>query len=106
MTEQELDFLHYVQILGTYRKSSVALQTGDMMQYVPEDGLYVYFRYTKGQTIMCVMNTDNKLRKLNFEKYTERTDGFKGGKDIVTGEKIGKEFSIAAMSMQVFELTK
>jgi len=106
MTDQEKDFLHYVQLLGTYRKSSVALKTGDMMQYVPEDGLYVYFRYTKGQTIMCVMNTDKKVRKLNFEKYTERTDGFKGGIDIVTGEKIGKEFSIAAMSMQVFELTK
>jgi len=106
MTDQEKDFLHYVQLLGTYRKSSVALQTGEMMQYVPEDGLYVYFRYAKGQTIMCVMNTDNKERKLGFEKYAERTNGFKGGKNIVTGEKIGNEFSIAAMSMQVIELTK
>jgi hypothetical protein len=52
------------------------------------------------------MNTDNKERKLNFEKYAERTDGFKGGKDIVMGDKIGNEFTIAAMSMQVIELTK
>ena len=106
MTDQEKDFLHYVQLLGTYRKSSAALKTGEMMQYLPEDGLYVYFRYTKGQTIMCVMNTDNKERKLNFEKYAERTDGFKGGKDIVTGAQIGNEFTMAAMSMQVIELTK
>ena len=106
MTDQEIDFLHYVQLLGTYRKSSVALKTGELMQYLPEDGLYVYFRYTKGQSIMCVMNTDTKERKLNFEKYAERTDGFKGGKNIVTGEKIGKEFSITAMTMQVIELTK
>ena len=106
MTDQELDFLHYVQLLGTYRKSSAALKTGEMMQYLPEDGLYVYFRYSKGQTIMCVMNTDTKERKLNFEKFSERTQGFNGGLDIVTGNKIGKEFSLASMSMQVIELTK
>jgi len=106
MTDQEKDFLHYVQLLGTYRKTSAALKTGEMMQYLPEDGLYVYFRYTKGQTIMCVMNTDTKERKLNFEKFTERTNGFKSGKDIVTGAQIGNEFTMAAMSMQVIELTK
>ena len=106
MTDQEKDFLHYVQLLGTYRKTSSALTKGDMMQYLPEDGLYVYFRYSKGQTIMCVMNTDTKERKLNFEKFSERTQGFNGGLDIVTGNKIGKEFSLASMSMQVIELTK
>ena len=106
MSDPEKDFLHYVQLLGTYRKTSAALKTGEMMQYLPEEGLYVYFRYTKGQTIMCVMNTDTKERKLNFEKYAERTNGFKGGKDIVTGAQIGNEFTMAAMSMQVIELTK
>ena len=106
MTDQEKDFLHYVQLLGNYRKTSSALTKGDMMQYIPEDGLYVYFRYSKDQTIMCVMNTDTKERKLNFEKFSERTQGFTGGKDIVTGNKIGKEFSLASMTMQVIELTK
>jgi len=106
LTDAEKDFLHYVQLLGTYRKGSIALKTGAMMQYLPEDGLYVYFRYTKGQTIMCVMNTDTKERKLNFEKYAERTVGFRGGTDIVQGNKIKREFSIAPMSMQVIELTK
>ena len=106
LNEQEKDFLHYTQLLGTYRKGASALKTGAMMQYIPEDGLYVYFRYDKGQTIMCVMNTDNKERKVNFEKYSERTNGFNGGKDIVTNAKIGAQFSIPSMTMQVIELTK
>ena len=106
MTDKEKDFLHYVQQLGTYRKTSSALTSGEMMQYIPEEGLYVYFRYSKHQTIMCVMNTDTKERKLNFEKFSERTNGFTGGKDIVSGTKIGKEFSMASMTMQVIELTK
>ena len=106
LTKDELDFLHYVQALGGYRTKSTALKTGEMMQYIPEDGLYVYFRYDTNSTVMCAMNTDNKSRTVDFSKYTERTNTFTGGKDIITGNKIGTTFSIPAMSMQVIELTK
>ena len=106
LTETEKDFLHYVQKLGTYRKSSSALKTGNMMQYLPEDGLYVYFRYSKDQTIMCIMNTDTKERKINFEKFKECTQHFNGGIDIISGKKITKEFQIPSMTMQVIELMK
>ena len=43
---------------------------------------------------------------VNFSKYGERTNNFNGGIDIITGNKIGTQFSIPAMSMQVIELTK
>jgi hypothetical protein len=52
------------------------------------------------------MNTDTKERKLNFEKFSERTNGFTGGKDIISGTTIGKEFSMPSMTMQVIELMK
>ena len=106
MSKDELDFLHYVQALGSYRSKSSTLKTGEMMQYLPEDGLYVYFRYDQKNTVMCVMNTDSKTRLIDFSKFQERTNQFKGGTDIITGNKIGTQFSIPAMSMQVIELTK
>jgi glycosidase len=106
LSSDEADFLHYVQALGAYRSTSTALKTGGMMQYIPEDGLYIYFRYDKNQTVMCVMNTDNKVRNVNLSKYAERTNTFIGGKDIISGNKIGATFSIPAMTMQVIELTK
>jgi hypothetical protein len=52
------------------------------------------------------MNTDNKARNVNFSKYTERTNGFNGGKNIISGNQLGQAFSIPAMSMYVIELTK
>ena len=106
LSVEETDFLHYVQKLGAYRSNSSALKTGKMMQYLPEDGLYVYFRFDNNNTVMCVMNTDNKAREVNFAKYAERTHTFTTGKDIITGNKIGAQFTIPAMSMQVIELTK
>ncbi len=106
MSSDELDFLHYVQTLGTYRTKTAALKTGAMMQYLPEDGLYVYFRYDQDKTVMCVMNTDSKTRAVDFSKYGERTNHFNGGMDIISGNKIGTQFSIPAMTMQVIELIK
>jgi glycosidase len=103
---EEKDFLHFVQSLGAYRSQSSALKTGKMMQYIPEDGLYVYFRYDNNHTVMCVMNTDTKARNVAFSKYAERTNGFRGGKDILNGNLIGSAFSIPAMTMQVIELTQ
>ncbi len=106
MSIDELDFLHYVQALGAYRTKTAALKTGAMMQYLPEDGLYVYFRYDQNKTVMCVMNTDSKNRMVDFSKYGERANNFNGGIDIISGNKIGTQFSIPAMTMQVIELTK
>jgi glycosidase len=106
LTNEESDFLHYVQILGAYRTKSSALKTGNMMQYIPEDGLYVYFRYDNKQSVMIVMNTDTKTRNVNMSNYAERTSAYKGGKEIISGNQIGATFSMPAMSMQVIELTK
>jgi hypothetical protein len=52
------------------------------------------------------MNTDNKSRNVNLSNYTERTNTFKGGKEIISGNQMGASFSIPAMTMQVIELTK
>jgi hypothetical protein len=76
------------------------------MQYVPDDGLYVYFRYDSKQTIMCVMNTSDKNKEVEFSKFSERTNGFKSGKNIVSGVTVENKFTIPAKRMWVLELSK
>ncbi len=106
LNEKELSFLNYIKLLGNYRQKSSALKTGAFMQYLPDNGLYVYFRYDKNQTVMCVMNTDILERKVALSNFQERAAGFKGGKNIENGNTIGAEFLIPAMTMQVIELTR
>lgn len=106
LTTEEADMLKYTQVLGNFRKSSSAITKGKMMQYLPNEGLYVYFRYDNNQTIMCVMNTGTTERTVNFANFAERTNGFKGGKDVVSGKLMSNSFTIPAQFMQVIELTK
>jgi glycosidase len=106
LTPAELDMLSYTTKLGQFRKSSTAITKGKMMQYLPNEGLYVYFRYDQNQTVMCVMNTSEQDRMVDFSDYAERTNGFDSGKEVVSGKAITKQFTIPALSMQVIELNK
>ena len=106
LTTEEKAIQAYTKSLGNYRKQSTALQTGKMMQFIPNNGLYVYFRYDAKSTVMCVMNTDKQTRTVDMNDFSERTKGFNGGKDIITNQQINTKFEIPPMSMQVIELTK
>lgn len=106
LTPAEIDMLSFTKKLGQFRKSSTAITKGKMMQYLPNEGLYVYFRYDNNQTVMCVMNTSEQDRNVDFSDYKERTNGFAGGKEVVSGKTIAKQFKIPALTMQVIELTK
>ncbi len=106
LTPEELDMHAYTKKLAQFRKASTAITKGKMTQYLPNEGLYVYFRYDNNQTVMCIMNTSKQERKVDFNEYEERTNGFSGGKEVVSGQAIAKKFSIPALTMQVIELTK
>ena len=106
LTPQEKEVQDLVKKLGNYRKQSSALKTGKLMQYVPYDGLYVYFRYDAKQTIMCVMNTSDKEQNVQLNKYEERTKGFSKATDIINGNVItSKQFTIPAKKMWLLELS-
>jgi glycosidase len=96
----------YYRTLANFRKKSSAIKTGKMMQYVPQDGLYVYFRYDEKQTIMCVMNTAEKDKEVSLENYDERTKGFNKATDVVNKTMLENKFTIPAKTMLVLELMK
>ena len=106
-TVKDHEIWRHVHALANYRKLSSALTTGKMMQFVPDDGVYVYFRYDAKQTVMVVMNTSKTDKIISFEKFAERTTGFTKYLDIITKEKnIMKDFSLGSYKTVVLELMK
>jgi glycosidase len=105
-TAKENQVFDYIRKLAHFRKSSSAIKTGKLMQFVPYDGIYVYFRYDAQQSVMCIMNTNDKAFTLGLDRFAERLDGFATGRDVVTDVKIPLKDSIALrpMSNLVLEL--
>ena len=84
-TAAENDVFNYTKTLANFRKTSTALKTGKLMQYVPEDGVYVYFRYNTRQTIVCIMNPDNNEKEIDMRRFEERTNNFTKARNIIDG---------------------
>ena len=102
----EQEAYNYVKTLAQFRKKSTALTTGKTMQFLPVDGLYVYFRYDNQQTVMCVVNTKESKKTLTLKDFTERTKGFSKTVDILTGKNSQSEIEIPAQGMLILELMK
>jgi neopullulanase len=104
LTPQEKEVQDLVKSLATFRKSSSALSAGKMMQYVPQNGLYVYFRYDEKQTVMCIMNTHDKPLEVNFSNYEERTKAFAKATEVVTKQEFNLSDKLSIPSFQMFIL--
>ncbi len=104
-SDQENEAYNYVKTLAHFRMNSSAIKSGKLMQYMPQDGVYVYFRYDNKQTVMVIINTSKDQRTILPANYIERTNGFVKMKNAVTGEVTDlKDFSADANSAGAWEL--
>ncbi len=86
-TTAEQDMFDYVKTLAHYRKNTPALHSGKLMHFMPENGVYVYFRYDSFKTIMIAMNTNPGKVELKTERFAERMAGFSKALNIISGEQ-------------------
>jgi glycosidase len=107
-TENENQAFDFVSTLAKYRKSSAALTTGKLMQFIPEDGLFVYFRYAEDnkKTVMVIVNSEDKAKSLKTARFAERIQTATAATNIITGEKIDNinTINIPASNTLVLEL--
>lgn len=102
----EQEAFSYLRKLARYRLQAPALQYGKMMQYVPVEGIYVYFRYHPRQTVMCIMNTNEEEKQLSTTRFEERLRGFTTGRDVISDKiySLRETLTLPPMSTLVLEL--
>jgi glycosidase len=106
-TEKENEAFDYVSKLAHFRQTSSAITGGGLMQYVPANGVYVYFRYDPKQTIMVISNTGTSSMKMDWDRFSERVNGFTKLKNVITDEvQPLNGFEIKPKESLVFELMK
>ncbi|HND87180.1 MAG TPA: alpha-amylase family glycosyl hydrolase [Saprospiraceae bacterium] len=107
-TARENEAFDYVRSLLRYRNTSTALQTGRLMQFVPTDGVYTYFRYDDRQTVMVVVNTSGKDVDIKTERFAERMQGFSHATEVATGQRVPdiSHLSIQKHTARVLQLER
>jgi glycosidase len=109
LSSEQKDILDYTSALFNWRKGNKAVQTGKLTHYIPEDGIYVYFRTLEKESVMVIVNNNEKYAKtISTTRFVENLKDFKKGKDIFTGSQV-KDFSkieVPAKSVRIIELSK
>ena len=105
-TEKENEVFDYLKKLLHFRKSNPVLHNGKMTQFVPENGIYVYFRYNENKTIMVVVNNNEQNSTLNTQRFREIIGTKKTAVDIFDGKeyKITDPLILNAKSVCIFEV--
>ena len=105
---RENEAFDFVKKLANYRRDHPVLHTGKLMQYLPENGLYAYFRYDATGTVLVATNTTSTPATLPTARFAERMAGFGKARNVLSGETLTDVSTLAlpAKTAVVLELGK
>lgn len=104
-TKDEEAFHAFTKKVLNWRKNSEAIHKGKLLQYIPFDNVYVYFRYTEKERVMVIINNNSEDQKLDITRFKEGLENYKVGKDIITDNTIDLTENIEISSRTSMILT-
>jgi glycosidase len=104
--EEEQQYFEFTSKIFNWRKDKAVIHSGKLKHYIPENNVYVYFRYNENESVMVVINNNPEKQKINPNKLSESLNGYQSGTDVVTNKKwiINEDLEIEGKSVFVFEL--
>ncbi len=106
LTAAERDAQDYLRRLLLWRRTAPALHKGRLTQYVPQDGVYVYFRHIDAQKVMVILNKSDGARTVATQRFHEMIGDAQTATDVLTRAQhpLGQGVPVAANSAVVLEL--
>jgi glycosidase len=105
-TKEQKAYQDFTKKLLNYRKNKEVLHTGKLLQFVPENNCYVYFRYTDSSRVMVIINNNPEEITLDLARFKEGIQESKQGTEVLLDKEINlsNEIKIAGKSSMVLEL--
>lgn len=107
-TEAENEIFDYVKALNTWRKDRKSIHEGKTTQFIPENNVYVYFRYTDSEATMIVANLNDKEVSIAPKRFNEILRFYSKGKIIIENREVDvtQAFTVKGKTTSVIELSK
>ncbi len=108
LTTAQKEMQEYITKILNWRKYKTVIHNGNLMHFVPEDGVYTYFRYNNDEAVMVMLNNNDTEKTISGNRFSEIAKGYKSGKEIITSKEITdiSEIKIPAKTAMIIELQK
>ena len=106
LTTQQKEAQGFIRVLANLRRQSCALNMGEMLHYIPQDEVYVYFKSFGDEHKMIVLNRNDEEVELSLERFQQGLEGFIRADNVLTSETIelGSTMALAPMGSYIFDL--
>jgi len=105
-TEFQNEYFNFTKKILNWRKNTEVIHSGKTMQFLPENNVYVYFRYNDTKKVMVVINNNPAAQELHLNRFAEMIKDIAYGKDIISDTNIilKKDLKIEGKSSMIIEL--
>lgn len=106
--EQQKRYFDFTAKLFNWRKNANVIHQGKMMHFIPEENVYVYFRYTDEEKIMVIINGSTTKQLLTMERFQEAIQEHTMGINVLTKEvhNLTTKLEVAAKTAYIIKLNK
>lgn len=107
-TGDQNDIMDFITMLNHWRKNKEVIHHGKLTHYIPEDGMYVYFRHNDEESIMVILNNTEDHKNLITRRFAENLAGYSSGTDVLHRSYFNKlsEIGMPPMSARIIQLSK
>ena len=105
-TKEQNEAYDFMSKLLQWRKTKPVIHSGKLTQFIPEDNVYVYFRHQANETVMVLMNGNDKEMKINTSRYSECMKGKTKAVNVLSAEVLQniQEITLPSMTAVILEL--
>lgn len=105
-TETQNEYFDFTKKLLNWRKNKSVIHYGKTTHYVPENNVYVYFRYNDDEVVMIILNNSDNTQTFKTNRFAKNIGNYTTGIDNINKASIDitKEISIDPKSCLILEL--
>lgn len=105
-TSLQNSYYDFTAKLLNWRKNKEVIHSGKLIHYVPENDIYVYFRYNDKEKVMVVLNNNESAQTLKTDRFSEMMENYTSGEEVISGKTYTdlKSLDVPAKSAMIIEL--
>lgn len=106
LTTQQTDAQAFVKKILSWRKQAGSVHHGKVLHYVPENGIYVYFRFNSQSRVMVVLNKNDQQVELDLTRFIEGLQNATSALDVLHDRQfdLTEKLAVPARSPLILEL--
>jgi glycosidase len=105
-SKEENELINYISKIQNWKKNHPAFNEHKMIQFIPQDGIYAFARYSvSGSAVLIIYNSNKVAKNINTIRFQDILKNKTSGKNILNEKGIDlKDISMDSKELMIIDL--